>query len=82
MVKPIFRSISGRSYGGLENILGQTVGIQEGTWLLPVKIRPVDGNKYPTRLSMLTTLDMTHPHRVEREFDRSILALPGPLPHS
>ena len=65
-----------------EGTLAQTMGVQEGAFrLLPVKITPIDESKYPTRLSMLTTLDMTHPHRVEREFDRLILALRGPLPH-
>jgi hypothetical protein len=29
---------------------------------------------------MLTTLDLTHPRRAEREFDRLVQALQGPLP--
>jgi hypothetical protein len=64
-----------------ENILAQTMGIQEGTYrLLPVKISPIEQNQLPTRLSMLTTLDLVHPRRAEREFDRLVNALRGSLP--
>lgn len=64
-----------------ENILGQTIGIQEGTYrLLPVKALPFDSGQLPTRLSMLTTLDLAHPRRCEREFERLIHALHQPLP--
>ncbi len=64
-----------------ENTLGQTMGIQEGTYrLLPVKAAPIDTSHLPTRLSMLTTLDLSHPRRAEREFDRLIRALREPLP--
>jgi hypothetical protein len=65
-----------------ENVLAQTMGVQEGTWrLLPVKTAPIDEGRLPTRLSMLTTLNLTHPRRAEREFARLIRALQGPLPH-
>jgi hypothetical protein len=64
-----------------ENILGQTIGIQEGTYrLLPVKGLPFNSSQLPTRLSMLTTLDLAHPYRAEREFERLIHALREPLP--
>jgi hypothetical protein len=64
-----------------ENVLAQTMGIQEGAYrLLPVKIAPIDESRLPVRLSMLTTLDLTHPRRAEREFDRLVQALQGPLP--
>lgn len=64
-----------------ENVVGQTLGIQEGTYrLLPVKIAPVDDSKLPVRLSMLTALDLVHSRRAEREFERLIQALQGPLP--
>jgi hypothetical protein len=50
-----------------ENVLGQTMGIREGTHrLLPVKIAHFDETSLPTRLSMLTTLDLVHPARAER----------------
>jgi hypothetical protein len=64
-----------------ENVLAQTMGIQEGTYrLLPVKIEAVDEDRLPTRLSMLTTLDLAHSRRAEREFERLVRALQGPLP--
>ncbi len=69
------------NFADFENVLAQTMGIQEGAYrLLPVKIAPVNESKYPTRLSMLTTLDFTRPERGEREFDRLVKALQGPLP--
>ena len=65
-----------------ENTLAQTMGVQEGTYrLLPVKIAPLGDDRLPTRLSMLTTLDLIHPRRAEREFERLVQALRGPLPH-
>jgi hypothetical protein len=64
-----------------ENVLGQTMGVQEGTFrLLPVKIATVGEGRLPTRLGMLATLDLTHPRRSEREFERLVEALQGPLP--
>ncbi len=64
-----------------ENVLGQTMGIQEGTYrLLPVKIAPILEERLPVRLSQLVTLDLTHPSRAEREFDRLVRALQGTLP--
>jgi hypothetical protein len=64
-----------------ENVLGMTMGIQEGAYrLLPVKIASFDMSKLPTRLSMLTTLDLIHPKRADYEFTRLVQALKGPLP--
>ena len=64
-----------------ENVLAQTVGIQEGTSrLLPVKIAQIHEGQLPARLGLLATLDMTHPQREQREFDRLVQALRGPLP--
>jgi hypothetical protein len=64
-----------------ENTLGQTMGIQEGTYrLLPVKATNLDSSRLPTRLSMLTILDLSHPQRAEREFKRLLKALQSPLP--
>lgn len=64
-----------------ENTLGQTMGIQEGNYrLLPVKSMALDSGRLPTRLSMLTTLDLSHPRRMEREFQRLVQALQSPLP--
>jgi hypothetical protein len=64
-----------------ENTVGQTMGIQEGTYrLLPVKFGDVDESHIPVRLSMLTTLNLAHPRRAEREFERLVRALQEPLP--
>lgn len=64
-----------------ENVVAQTMGIQEGTYrLLPVKIMPIDDNQLPTRLSMITSLNLSHPHRAEREFNRLLEALKSSLP--
>jgi hypothetical protein len=64
-----------------ENILGQTLGIQVGSYcLLPVKALPFDPSLLPTRLSMLTILDLEHSRRAKREFDRLLQALHEPLP--
>jgi hypothetical protein len=64
-----------------ENVLAQTMGIQEGAYrLLPVKIEAVEEGRLPTRLSMLTTLDLAHPRRAGREFERLVRALQGRLP--
>ncbi len=64
-----------------ENVLVQTMGIQEGSCrLLPVKVTPIDQNPLPIRLRMLTTLDLVNPRNPEREFDRLVKALQGSLP--
>jgi len=67
--------------GDFENVLGQTMSIQEGTYrLLPVKIAPIAEGRLPVRLSMLETLDLTNPRRAERNYERLIQSLKGPLP--
>ncbi len=64
---------------GFENVLAQTMDLQEGTYrLLPVKFAAFDERRLPLRLSQLTTLDLAHPRRAEREFDRLLQALKGP----
>lgn len=64
-----------------ENVLAQTLGIQEGAYrLLPVRIAALDESRLPVRLGMLTTLNLAHPARAEREFGRLVAALQGPLP--
>jgi hypothetical protein len=64
-----------------ENTLGQAMGIQEGTYrLLPIKATTLDISLLPTRLSILTTLDLSHPRRAEGEFQRLVQALKSPLP--
>jgi hypothetical protein len=64
-----------------ENVLGQTLGIQEGAYrLLPIKIGPFDQSQLPLRISMLSMLDLEAVPRREREMERLIKALQGPLP--
>ncbi len=64
-----------------ENVLGETMSIQEGTYrLLPVKIAPIAEDRLPVRLSLLETLDLTNPRRADRNYERLIKALQGPLP--
>ncbi|MEB3123873.1 MAG: TIR domain-containing protein [Snowella sp.] len=65
-----------------ESALGQSMGIQEGSYrLLPVKIMSLDGIELPVRLSMLTILELSHPRRAEREFQRLVQSLKSPLPN-
>lgn len=64
-----------------QNTLAQSMGVQEGAYrLLPVTYAPLNLANLPVRLSMLTTLNLSHPQRAEREFERLIKALQGPLP--
>jgi hypothetical protein len=64
-----------------QNLLGQYLGIKKGEYrLLPVKIEAIAEDRLPLRLGMLTTLDLIHPRRAEREFERLVEALKGPLP--
>lgn len=64
-----------------ENTLGQTMGIQEGTYrLLPIKIAPVDESQLPVRISMLQSLDITDKYRARYAFPTLIEKLRGPLP--
>lgn len=64
-----------------ENGLAQTMGIQEGAYrLLPIQIEAIAAARLPTRLGMLTTLDLTHPYRSQTELARLVRALQQPLP--
>ena len=59
-----------------ENVLAQTMGIDEGRYrLLPVQAAPFDRARLPTRLSMLTAVDLARPERAGRELTRLIRAL-------
>lgn len=61
--------------------MAQTLGVHEGHYrLLPVTFAPFDLSPLPLRLQMLVTLDLSHPRRAEREWQRLIQALQGPLP--
>jgi hypothetical protein len=59
-----------------ENVLAQTMGVDEGSHrLIPVKAGPFDPARLPTRLAMLTAVDLTRRERAGREFDRLVRAL-------
>lgn len=64
-----------------ENVLAQTMGIQEGSYrLLPIIIEAIDHNSLPTRIDMLTMLDLTHPYRGKLALERLTAALQQSLP--
>jgi hypothetical protein len=68
-------------WAAFENVLGQTIGIEEGTWrLVPVKIASVEDSQIPLRLRALWPVDLTRASRIEREFDKLVRALQEPLP--
>jgi hypothetical protein len=59
-----------------ENVLAQTMGVDEGRHrLLPVRAAAFDHARLPTRLSMLTAVDLTRPERAGRELARLIRTL-------
>jgi hypothetical protein len=67
--------------GHFENTIAQTMDVQEGTYrLLPLQIEPLDSAQLPLRLRYLTLLNLAHPQRAEREFDRLVQAVQKPLP--
>jgi hypothetical protein len=69
------------NWADYENVMVQTLGVQEGTYrLLPVKIGALAEGRLPLRLSQLVALDLVHPQRAQREFARLVQALQGPLP--
>jgi hypothetical protein len=69
-------SYLGDGMADFENALAQTMGVDEGRHrLLPVRAAPFDHNRLPTRLSMLTAVDLTRPERADRELARLITAL-------
>jgi hypothetical protein len=62
-------------------VLAQSLGIQEGSYrVLPVRRESFDERMLPTRLGMLSALDLSSPGRAERGFDRLVGALRAPLP--
>jgi TIR domain len=69
-------SYLGDGMADFENVLAQTMGVDERRHrLLPVRSAPFDRTRLPTRLSMLTAVDLTRPERADRELARLITAL-------
>jgi hypothetical protein len=66
--------------GEAQTAIAQWLGIQEGQWrVLPVQYGPVQGT-LPLNLRFLVTLDLGDPYRGERQFQRLVQALKGPVP--
>jgi hypothetical protein len=66
---------------GFIDVLAQAIGIEERQYrLLPAIIMPLGAQPLPPFLKILITLDLAHPRRSEREMQRLIDALKGPLP--
>ena len=64
---------------GFIDALAQTVGLEEGAArLLPVHFSDLADGLLPARLRMLVTLDLHHPHRGPRNFNRLVRALQAP----
>jgi hypothetical protein len=64
-----------------KNVLAQTLGIQEGQYrLLPVTIEPGAEERLPVRIGMLSSVDLADARPGERNFNRLVAALQGPLP--
>jgi hypothetical protein len=69
------------NWADFENVLAQSMDVRERTYrVLPVCLAPLDEQRLPKRLGMLSSLDFREPRRLEREFDRLVRALRGPLP--
>jgi Caspase domain/TIR domain len=66
--------------GETQTAMAQWLGIQEGQWrVLPVQYGPMQGT-LPLNLSFLVALDLGDPYRGERQFQRLVQALKGPVP--
>jgi len=65
---------------GFIDALAQTRGIEEGfARLVPVHFGDVDPSRLPARLRMLVSLDLGHPKRGPRNFNRLVKALHAPV---
>jgi hypothetical protein len=66
--------------GETQTAMAQWLGVQEGQWrVLPVQYGPMQG-ALPLNLGFLVTLDLGDPYRGERQFQRLVEALKGPVP--
>jgi hypothetical protein len=66
---------------GFTDTLALAIGVEERSYrLLPARIAPLGAHALPPHLKILTTLDLSQPRRSEREMQRMIDALKGPLP--
>jgi len=64
---------------GFIDSLAQTQGLEAGlTNLIPVRFGDLDPSRLPARLRMLVSLDLSHPQRGRRNFNRLVQALHAP----
>jgi hypothetical protein len=64
-----------------ENLVAQTLGVDTGSWrLIPVAFDAFDRSRLPIRLGFLTAVELGHPRRGDRELQRLVAALQGPVP--
>jgi hypothetical protein len=69
------------AWATFQNALGQDIGISQGRFrVVSVRFGPLDEARLPSRLRFLTTPDLAHPQRADRQFTRLVDALRGPLP--
>ncbi len=63
---------------GFIDALAQTLGLEEGrARLVPLRFRDFDDRRLPPRLRSLVSLDLGHPRRGQRDFNRLVAALRG-----
>jgi hypothetical protein len=66
-----------------ENVLGQTLGIEQGrARLLPIALTPPDELHLPLHIRRMEPLNMVHPRRAGRAFERLVEALCSPPPRT
>ncbi len=62
-----------------ENTMAQSMSIEEGRYrVIPVSREDVDSRLLPSRLSMLTPVNLAHPYRARREMERLLTLLKNP----
>jgi hypothetical protein len=63
-----------------ENVLVQTMGVEEDSArIVPIKFMPIDSNLLPIRIGQLEIINLAHPRRPQRQFDRLVQNLQEPL---
>ncbi|NQE36684.1 TIR domain-containing protein [Microcoleus asticus] len=66
-----------------ENALVQRMGVDEGRQrIVPIQFMPIDSNPLPTlprRIGQLEIINLAHPRRPQRQFDRLVQNLQEPL---
>jgi hypothetical protein len=64
-----------------QDTLAQTIGLDKGQYrVLPVRIGPMNEQAIPATIKSLTTVDLVDPYTAERQWQRLVRALKGPVP--